>query len=68
MEKIVFGVEGMKCVHCKNRVEDALKAIDGVKEAVASLEEKNVTVEFEANKVSEAELKGTIEDSGYEAL
>ena len=30
MEKKNFAVSGMKCVHCKARVEEAIRALDGV--------------------------------------
>ena len=40
----VIKVEGLKCPHCKAKVETAIKAIDGVKKAVASLETKEVTI------------------------
>ena len=37
-------VEGMMCNHCKAHVEQALKAVDGVKSAEASLEDKKASV------------------------
>ena len=40
----VIKVEGLKCPHCKAKVETAIKAIDGVKKAVASLETNEVTI------------------------
>ena len=30
MKKNVYAVSGMKCVHCKANVENALKALNGV--------------------------------------
>ena len=61
---ISFGVEGMMCAHCKKRVEDALKAIEGVVSAEADLDAKKVTVE--ADGVSEETLKAAVKDAGYE--
>ena len=37
-------VEGMMCNHCKAHVEQALKAVAGVKSAEASLEDKKASV------------------------
>jgi len=47
MKKNVYAVSGMKCVHCKANVENALKALNGVVSAEANLEDANVTVELD---------------------
>ena len=39
--KQIFSVSGMKCVHCKANVENAIKGITGVFAAEANLEEAN---------------------------
>lgn len=52
MKKNVFAVNGMKCVHCKVNVENALKAVTGVQAAEASLDDANVTVEYDENAVT----------------
>ena len=43
MEKRIL-IEGMKCMHCKASVENALKSVEGVTDAVADLETKTATV------------------------
>ena len=43
MEKSIL-IEGMKCMHCKASVENALKSVDGVTDAFADLETKTATV------------------------
>ena len=40
----VVTVDGMKCPHCKAKVEMALKAIEGVKKVTANIESKQVTI------------------------
>lgn len=52
--KQIFSVSGMKCVHCKANVENAIKGITGVIAAEANLKEANVTVDFEAPATPEA--------------
>ena len=47
MKKNVYAVSGMKCVHCKANVENALKTLNGVASAEANLDEANVTVEYD---------------------
>ena len=66
MEKIVINVNGMMCMHCKKHVEDACLKIDGVSEANADLDKKNVTVSITKN-VAREDLVKSIIDAGYEA-
>lgn len=64
MEKKVFMVNGMKCEHCKMNVENAIKGINGVSNAEVSLKDKNVTVEYDAAKVSPDQMKEAVEAAG----
>ncbi|GAB6886530.1 copper chaperone CopZ [Desulfothermus okinawensis JCM 13304] len=68
MAKLVIGVEGMSCNHCKMAVEKALKTLDGVKEAVVSLENKNAEVEYDEDVVDVEKLKKAIKDAGYQPV
>lgn len=61
--KTIF-IEGMSCGHCSKRVEDALKAIKGVKSVSISLEEKKADVTLKT-KVDNEVLKSAIEDIGF---
>lgn len=65
MEKKVFTVTGMKCPKCKERVENAIKSLDGVENAVASVEEKNVAVDYDAQKVSPEAIKEAVDGLGH---
>ena len=65
MNSIVINVEGMMCPRCKAHVEDACKKVFGVEDAIASLENKNVTVTCD-NNVNENNLKEAIINAGYE--
>ncbi len=65
MEKIVINVDGMMCKNCKKHVEEAVKKVDGVKKAVASLEDKNVTISYK-DKVDVESIKASITAAGYE--
>ena len=66
MEKTIIGVNGMTCNHCKMSVENALKRLDGVNSAEVSLENKNVTVEFDNSKIGLEALKAAIDDTGFD--
>ncbi|MGN0329931.1 MAG: heavy metal translocating P-type ATPase [Kineothrix sp.] len=58
-------IEGMACGHCSARVQKELEALDGVKQAVVSLEEKKAQVRLEG-EVSDGLLRETVEGAGYE--
>jgi len=58
-------VEGMMCPHCKARVENACKAVPGVRDAVVDLQQKQVTVTGDA---SVELLHKAIVDAGYEVI
>ena len=64
MEATVLHVEGMMCNHCKQRVEQALKAVPGVTDAVADVEKKTATVTGDADR---AALVAAVENAGYKA-
>lgn len=62
--KKTITVNGMKCMHCKANVEGALKGLYGVNDAVVSLEDKNVTVDYDETRVSETQMKDAIDNLG----
>ena len=64
-ETIVIRVGGMMCSHCTSAVEKACMGVPGTVSAVASLEEKNVTVTGTADIES---LKKAIIAEDYEIL
>uniref|UniRef100_A0AB33JEB1 HMA domain-containing protein n=1 Tax=Prevotella sp. GTC17260 TaxID=3236796 RepID=A0AB33JEB1_9BACT len=61
-----FQVNGMKCVHCKVNVENAVKAMAGVTGAEADLENKSLTVDFDEAQVTVEGIKTAVENAGYE--
>ncbi|TMW73313.1 copper chaperone CopZ [Alteribacter natronophilus] len=67
MKKEVIKVDGMTCGHCKASVEGALNSLDGVKSAEVSLDDKQVTVEYDEAAVELAALKEEIDDQGFDA-
>ena len=65
MEKLLFSVEGMMCNGCENRIQNALKTIDGVVEVVANHENGTVAVTVKSG-IDNNIIKEKIEDIGYE--
>lgn len=66
MEKTTFNVEGMSCSHCESAIKQSVGALNGVSSVDVSLNDKTVSVKYEASKVSADAIKREIEEQGYE--
>ena len=64
-ESVSLTVIGMKCGGCETNVTTKLKAIDGVLSVNASSKDKEVNVEFDAEKTSLDAITGAIIDAGF---
>ncbi len=62
--EVTLSVKGMSCGHCAARVEDALKALRGVKSAEVDLEAATVCVVADA-KVKREALVAAVTKAGY---
>ncbi|MFQ5672195.1 MAG: heavy-metal-associated domain-containing protein [Nitrospinales bacterium] len=62
----VISVEGMSCDHCVQTVQKALSELAGVEKVVVSLENKQVSVDFDDSQVGLAEISAKITKAGYE--
>lgn len=65
MKETLIKVEGMVCGGCENRVQNALKTIEGVENVVADHTNGTVTVTAK-EEVSISVMKEAIEDLGFE--
>ena len=54
----------MKCVNCKARVENAVKGLLGVDDAIANLEEATITVNYDESQVTPQMMKDAVDDLG----
>ncbi|MGD9491761.1 MAG: heavy-metal-associated domain-containing protein [Bacteroidales bacterium] len=57
----------LHCVSCKEKIEAELATVKGVKEAVADVNTKVVTVKFSPKKTSSAVIVERIQKLGYQA-
>ncbi len=64
MKETIIKVEGMVCNGCENRVQNALKTIEGVEKVVANHTNGTVTV-TSINELEEKVFKEKIEDIGF---
>ncbi len=67
MKEIVIKVNGMVCNGCENRVQNALKNIQGVENVIANHNSGIVTVNA-ADDVTENVIVEKIEDIGFEVI
>jgi copper chaperone CopZ len=67
MTALAIPVDGMACEKCASRVQRTLVAIDGVGDAVVSLEQKRVVVHFDPHRTSPATLVTAIDGAGFKA-
>ncbi len=65
MKEKIFYVDGMMCEGCENRIKNAIKNIEGVKDVTADHKTGKVVVTSNDN-VSEETIKDTLDDIGYE--
>lgn len=68
-EKItkVIKIEGMSCMHCSKKVEEALKSLKGVKKVEVDLEKKEA-IAIMKQEIDAETLKNVIEELGYEVM
>lgn len=66
MTQARFDVEGMSCGHCKAAVEGELGKLPGVEGSNADFETGIVEIRYDAGAVGTDDLKGAIEEAGYE--
>ncbi len=64
MKETIIKVEGMVCNGCENRVQNALKNINGVENVVADHTTGIVTITSK-NEVAESTMKEKIEYIGF---
>ena len=60
-------VDGMQCSMCETHINDAVRRAFPVKK-VTSSHSKNQTVILSEKDIDEAELRGIIDDTGYEVV
>jgi mercuric ion binding protein len=55
------------CESCKGRVENALKATDGINKADMSVSAKAISVSYDPSKINENQIKVAISKTGFSA-
>lgn len=66
MKETIIKVQGMACEGCENRIQNALKNMEGIEKVVANHKEGTVIVK--ANEIDIDKVKERIEDLGFTVL
>ena len=66
--ELVLNVNGMMCSHCEHAVRTAVGTLDGVKSVEVDLKGKTVTTKYDPDKVGPDQIRGAIEDQGYDVV
>ncbi|MEX0994344.1 MAG: copper ion binding protein, partial [Balneolaceae bacterium] len=65
LDKKTLDIEGMHCASCVSTVEKSLNKVKGVEEASVNLATESATVSYDADKVSDDDLRKAVEAAGY---
>ncbi|AFK87159.1 MULTISPECIES: heavy-metal-associated domain-containing protein [Thermoanaerobacterium] len=65
MKEVKFAVEGLSCPDCSKKIEQALAAQKGVKEAKVIFTTGSVKVKFDDEVITLDDIKRVIKDFGY---
>ncbi|MBD3306127.1 heavy metal translocating P-type ATPase, partial [candidate division KSB3 bacterium] len=61
-------ISGMTCAMCSKAVETSLLGQEGVVMAQVNLGNETATVEYDPDKVTLADLEGSVQEAGYEVI
>ena len=64
----VLKVEGMTCEHCVQTVTEAVGKMSGVEKVDVSLEQKEVTVDFDESQTEMEKIYAQIVEAGFEVI
>lgn len=67
MKKIKLNIEGMHCTSCAMNIDGELEDTDGVKSANTSYAKQLTEVEFDEERLNEAQIIKAIKKAGYSA-
>lgn len=68
MQTTTINIKGMTCMGCVSSVKSVLEKIPGVSRADVSLEDGQVTIQFDAAITDINQFKQAIEDAGFEVI
>lgn len=67
MRKETYDVTGMTCSSCVRHVEKAVEKQPGIKKVTVNLLKNSMVVDYDENKLNQAEIEHAVSDAGYGA-
>jgi len=67
-DELTLTVGGMHCATCALTIEDALREVQGVKDAKVNFALGKASVDYDSSVASEAQLRKAVEEAGYKVL
>lgn len=64
----VSGEEKIHCAGCEQRIDQALRRVDGIRSVRASAQTQQVTVQFDPREVGREQIRTKLERMGYELV
>jgi Cu+-exporting ATPase len=68
VEKVILPVQGMTCASCVNKVEKALRSLNGVVQASVNFATERASVEYIPQVVTIRDFKRVVQEAGYQVL
>lgn len=65
MEHTKLYINGMTCINCQTRIQNALKKQPGIKQATVSYETETAVVSYDSSVISLEQIQGLIDELGY---
>lgn len=68
IKNYTFKIEGMTCSACANRVERAVKKLDGVESSVVNFATEKLTVSMNEDEITYGDVRAAVEKAGYKLV
>lgn len=65
MIKKQYQIQGMHCTGCAMAIEGALEDLEGIRSANVHYARQTMVVEYDDQKVSDAEIIAAVQEAGY---
>jgi len=68
METITFNIPSISCSSCSGKIQEEIKALEGVDNITADLKSQSVSIEYDPSIVQPQEIRNHIVSMGFEVM
>ncbi len=68
MDTTTFNVPSISCSICSNKIQEGLKAVDGIQNVSIDLKSQTVKVDYDSGRINPQEIRYGIVTQGYEVI